>query len=108
MQFGHYIVDSGTFHITTVRAGNVESFVFLVEATLQQVVVDTVNNFILKLSDVLNAQYAHHVVIGHDCLLGRHVCNSNQLKLFLLSFFEWEISAWVLLILRDCLEGKQI
>ena len=68
LKFGHDIVHSIALDVATVCAGNVQSFVFLVKSALEKRIVDAIDDFIFELSDVLDAENAHHVLVGHHGL----------------------------------------
>ena len=83
-----------------------QAVVFLIETACQQVVVDAVDYFVFQLAHVLYLQGLHHLSVGHYCLFGGHVCNSDQFKLAELGRLKGKVGAWALLVSIDSLVGE--
>ena len=80
----------------------------LIETTLEQLVVDAIDNLVFQLALVLNLKRLHHVSIGHHSLLASHVGDCDQLKLLLLRGFQWQVLSSVLSVCAHSVVGEKI
>ena len=71
------IVNGGVFYIPTEGALHVQGSLLLVQPCFEKLMLQAQNDFIFQLTDVVNAQCLHELVVRHDSLLRCKVSNGD-------------------------------
>ena len=66
------------------------------------------DDLVFELTDIIQGQSLHELVIRHDSLLGRNVSYRDELEFLYLSWLEGQVACLVGLILDDGVVGEKI